>query len=926
MIRFTGILILLLFISMKLKAQNPPIPVNLNFNAKLLTDLIKYIEWKENVKFFYLNKWIKDLRVKQSTMPSSLEEILKETMAGTDLTYFADNRRNIILVFHDRIESSLPGFVTNPDDMTGKEKVDSVYRTFIRKERNDSTISSPGNQNNIVTLGIPGSGAKGGISIISGFVYEQETGQPVTGASVYINDLNLGTATDQYGYYVLSIPDGDHVLRLSYLGRKEEITYLRIFGNGSLNFTMEEKLIELRGVVVKVEKDNKVSGLNQGLEKVDIQNIRLNSSSMGEGDLLKSVLLLPGVKTVGEGAPGFNVRGGNTDQNLILMDGAPVFNPSHLFGFFSVFNPDVVRDFKLYKSGIPTQYGGRLSSVLDVSLRNGNLKKISSTGGISPFSARFSLDGPIVKDKASLMTGIRASYSDWLLKRVKIPSLNNSSASFFDINARFDYKISEKNHFTASGYISEDKFRLHSDTLYTYRNMNSVIHLRHTFSKKLYSLTSVVFSRYAYSVNSMSRMPYAFDLSYNINYLEGRTDFTWLRNINHSFSFGMNLINYDIDPGRLSPAGKESLILPRKIPTERALETGIYVNDEYHVTDRLSISYGLRYSGFFTLGPAKIYKYLSDAPRSVQSRTDSLMVSKNRITNLEGGPEIRWTARYMTGDASSFKVSYANMYQYLQMISNTTAISPTDIWKIAGPNLPAQKSRQISAGYYRYLLSGKLLASMEVYYKSSSNITEYRGGTVILMNPDLETDLLKALGKAYGVELQVKKEYGALNGSLGYGFSRSLLKVDSKFLSDQINQGKYYPSNYDRPHDFTLVSTYRFSRIHSISTSVTYGTGRPVTYPVGKYRFRDRELIHYSNRNEYRIPDYFRWDISVNFEGKLNKRKLIQNFFSVSVYNVTGRDNAYSVFFVSDETRNVKGYKLSVFPKPVFSVNYDFKF
>jgi hypothetical protein len=927
MIRITIYLMSLILIFGKLHAQIPSVSVEINFNSRLFIDLIKYIEKKEEIKFYYLNEWIDSITVIQSTVPSSLEKILQETLTNTNLFYYFENQNNIILTSKYRIETALPGFLINPENpVVKKEEAISDSSSFMMKERMDSVTISGSKQKGIVTIGIPGSPTKGNNSAISGFVFERETGQPIIGATIYMTDLNQGTVTDQFGYYLLLVPKGNHLLRLSYLGRKEQVLSIIVFGNGTLNFDMEEKLIELKGVVVKGEKNYNVRGLNPGLEKVDFQTIKSNSSSMGEGDLMKTVLLLPGVKTVGESASGFNVRGGNTDQNLILMDGAPVFNPSHLFGFFSIFNPDVVREFKLYKSGIPTQYGGRLSSVLDVSIKNGNLKKISSSAGISPVSARICIDGPVIKDKASFLAGIRSSYSDWLLKRTKVASLANSSASFFDLNAKFDYKINDKNHFTTSGYISKDHFRLNSDTLYSYRNLNSSINLKHTFSKKLYSLTSGVYSRYSYSVMSRTRIPYSFELSYFINYLEGRTDFTWLMNAIHKLSFGMNIIKYRIEPGKLNPVGEGSLILPIRIPSEQALETGIYLSDEFNITNKLSINYGLRYTGFFTLGPAKVYKYLTDVPRTLQSRTDSLNYAKNKIANLEGGPEFRLMARYMTGATSSLKISYTNMFQYLQMISNTAAISPTDIWKITGPNLPAQKSWQISAGYYRYLMSDKLLSSIEVYYKSSGNILEYRGGTLILMNPDLEVDLLRAWGKAYGVELQLKKDYGALNGWISYAYSRSLLKADSRFIIDQINQGKYFPSNYDRPHDFSLVSTYRFSRIHSISSNITYSTGRPITYPVGKYRFRDRELIHYSNRNEYRIPDYFRWDISVNFEGKLNKRKLMQNFMSISVYNVTGRDNAYSVYFVSDEARNVKGYKLSVFSQPVLSVNWDFKF
>jgi hypothetical protein len=376
----------------------------------------------------------------------------------------------------------------------------------------------------------------------------------------------------------------------------------------------------------------------------------------------------------------------------------------------------------------------------------------------------------------------------------------------------------------------------------------------------------------------------------------------------------------------MSPIGSESLILPKKLATEKAIETGLYLSDEYKITDALSLNYGVRYSVFFAFGPSLVYKYIGDAPRSVQTRIDSIYYPKNSISETEGSPEFRFSARYKTGALSSIKLSYADTYQHLQMISNTTAISPTDIWKLSGPNLKGQKSRQISAGFYKDFKSNALESSVEVYFKTSKNVLEYRGGAELIMNPDLEVDLLNGTGRAYGIEFLFKKKYGALNGWISYTYSRSLTKVDSKYLIDQINQGNYFPSNYDKPHDLKIVTNYKFSRIYSISNTVTFSTGRPITYPVGKYQFRDRELLNYSNRNEYRIPDYFRWDISLNIEGKLRVNKRVHDYLSISVYNLTGRDNAYSIFFVSDPAKNVKGYKLSIFSQPIFSVTYDFRF
>jgi hypothetical protein len=563
---------------------------------------------------------------------------------------------------------------------------------------------------------------------------------------------------------------------------------------------------------------------------------------------------------------------------------------------------------------------------MDVAIRSGDMKKYSVYGGLSPVSARLAFEGPLVKDRASFLLSARASYSDWILKRTKLPSLMNSNAAFTDLNFKADYNINETDRLSFSGYMSGDSFSLNSDTLYIYGSKNINLNYKHNFSGKLFSVFSSIYSDYAYSVSADARPAYSFGLKYSIKYFELKDDYTWFINTDHKITFGANIIRYKLNPGSLDPSGAESLIKPVKIPDEGALETGIYASDEYSVNDDLSLSYGLRYSGFFSLGPASVYSYMPGVPRSVSSRIDSIYYGKNRISSSRGGPELRLLLRYNLDAASSLKISYTRMFQYLQMISNTTAISPTDVWKISGPNLPAQSARQVSAGFFRYLFSDKVLSSVEAYYKMSRNILEYRGGTLILMNPDLETDLLFGTGKAYGMEFLMKKEYGALTGWLSYTWSRSLVKVDSKYLVDRINNGHYYPSDYDRPHDITMVANYRFSRMHSLSTTITYSSGRPITYPVAKYQFMGREFVSYSGRNEYRIPDYFRWDVAVNTDGILKTRSFIQNSLSLSVYNITGRDNTYSIFFKNDGNKKIQGYKLSVFSRPVVSVTYNFRF
>jgi hypothetical protein len=906
------------------EAQMAEITVNYNFDSRPLTELIQFIERSDELQFFYLKKWTDSILIVQKQTPCSLEKLLNETLLNTNTTYFADKNKNIIICHNYRIETILPSYFSTRDNIKPESKIISEESSFIRNEQN--TEKPQEIKNEIITIGKPGSAGAGSKVTISGVVTEKETGQPIAGVLVYLKDINIGTSTDVYGYYVLPAPPGKHELILKYLGRKDMELKITANGNGTLNLLMEERILELRGVVVTADKGVNVEGLQLGMDKIDNEVIKLVSSSMGEGDLIKTALLLPGVQAVGEGTSGFNVRGGSADQNLILLDGAPLFNSSHVFGFFSVFNPDIVKDFTLYKSSIPVQYGGRLSSVLDVSVKNGNLKKISVSGGISPVAARLSIDGPIVKDKITFLISGRSSYSDWVLRRTDIESLNNSSAYFLDLNTKIDYKINERNELTFSGYYSRDLFRLNSDTLYSYNNLCSSINLKHTFSKKIYGILSGIYSKYSYSVSSDKRIPYAFDLGYSINYLEGRSDFKWFLNSDHKLNFGASINKYLIDPGTMNPIGEESIISPKTLPGEQSVETGIYASDDYNITDKISISYGLRYSLFFALGPTMVYHYLPDAPRSVQNRIDSTFYPENSVSYHEGGPELRFSARYKTGQMSSVKISYTKMNQYLHMISNTTAISPTDLWKTSGPNLPGQKSQQISAGFFKDFKSNALESSIEVYYKRSEDILEYRGGTVLIMNPDLEVDLLNGNGKAYGMEILFKKKYGALNGWVCYTYSRSMIKVDSKYMTDQINKGNYFPSNYDKPHDFTLVANYKISRSYNISSTITYSTGRPITYPVGKYQFRDREYLHYSNRNEYRVPDYFRWDLALNIEGKLRVNKLIHDSMSLSVYNLTGRDNAYSIYFINDGSKNVKGYKLSVFSQPVFSVTYNFRF
>ncbi|HLZ15950.1 MAG TPA: TonB-dependent receptor plug domain-containing protein, partial [Cyclobacteriaceae bacterium] len=646
---------------------------------------------------------------------------------------------------------------------------------------------------------------------------------------------------------------------------------------------------------------------------------------LGEVDILKVLLTLPGVQTVGEATTGLNVRGGATNQNLILFNDATIYNPSHLFGFFSAFNPDVIKSVELYKSGIPAEYGGRLSSVLEVHSREGNKKKLTGSGGIGPLTGRLMLEGPIGGKKTSFLLAGRLTYSDWLLHQIPNTAISNSQAGFFDVNGNLNHEFNSKNSLYFTGYLSQDHFKLNSDTLYNYRNRNLTGKWKHIFDNRLYGVLTAAYSGYDYSVASNLNPVNAFTLKYAINQVQVKTDFSYFPTTSHALNFGLSTIRYGLSPGTFQPQGKESLVLPNILQNEQALESAVYGSDHIDVTPELSLYLGLRYSLYDYLGPHQGYNYAPGQPRDVNSITDTVNYRTGKsIVNYQG-PEYRFSAKYAVDENSSIKLSYNRTRQYLQMLSNTTAVSPTDIWKLSDPNIKPQIGDQVALGYYRNFRNNTIEFSVEGYYKAMQNSLDYKGGAVLVLNHHIETDVLSAQGKAYGVEFLVKKMTGKVNGWISYTYSRSLLRTQSPYAAETVNNGQYYPSSYDKPNAVNLIGNYKFSHRFSTSLNMTYSTGRPITLPIARYSLDGSDRLYYSQRNQYRIPDYFRIDFAMNIEGNHRVRKLAHSSWTVGIYNLTGRRNAYSVFFES-QNGVIKGYKLSIFGQPIPTVTYNFKF
>lgn len=697
-----------------------------------------------------------------------------------------------------------------------------------------------------------------------------------------------------------------------------------VYGNGKLTVEMEDFVANLKAVTVTTDKLSNIRSTQMGVDKVTIRTIKQVPAVLGESDILRVVLTLPGVTSVGEASTGFNVRGGAADQNLVLLNDATIYNPSHLFGFFSAFNTDVVKGVELYKSAIPERYGGRLSSVLDVTTRDGNSKKFAASGGLGLLTSRVTLEGPLDKGKTTFILGGRTTYSDWILKEIPNSAYQNSAASFYDLNLNITHNINPKNSIYLTGYISHDKFRLNSDTLYKYGNKNAIIKWKHIFNNHFFGVFSAGFDRYDYGISSDQYPLRAYKLAYDINQTHFRTEFTYNPNNIHSINFGLQTVYYKIHPGSFEPDAPQSLVAPDMVPAEQALESALYLGDRYNVTSDFSIDAGIRFSLFNYLGPQDVYAYTPGLPRTTGSVTDTLHFASGKNVKTYGGPEIRMAMRYSLSDKASVKFSFNTLRQYIHTLSNTTAISPTDIWKLSDQNIKPQQGYQLSLGYYRNF-SNNIETSVEVYYKQVRHYPDYKSGAILVMNKHIETELINTSGQAYGAEFMIKKTEGKLNGWLSYTYSSTKLKMDDPIAGETINKGNYYPANFDKPHNVNFVGNYRFSHRVSISLNAVYSTGRPITLPIAIFNYAGAQRVLYSDRNQYRIPDYIRADISVNLDGNHKIKQLAHSSWSLGVYNLFARQNPYSVFF-QQENGVIKGYQLSIFGTAIPFITYNFKF
>ncbi len=914
---FIGILIGLP--SAKSFSQNAESKISVTLENAPFNELANAIEKQSDYTLYYNSRQTDTLIISVQATAEPVAKVLNLALRNTGFQSAIDDNDHIFVTYGRSIQTSLPfGFFTSPE--TEKPENNEIAVDYFEGQSRGNNA-----EEKVYEIGTKTNTIKKGDATISGRVVDSQTGEPIAGAAIFIKEPLIGVSADPLGYYKLTIPKGRHTISINSLGMRETTRNVILYSDGNLDIELQESVQSLKEVLVEADREQNVINPQMGIEKMDIETIKQIPTALGESDVLRVVLTLPGVSSVGEASTGFNVRGGTVDQNLIQLNEATIYNPSHLFGFFSSFNPDILKDVQLYKGSIPAKFGGRLSSVLDITTREGNKKKLSGAGGIGLITSRLSIEGPIGSEKTSFVLAGRSNYSNWLLRRLEDPDFRSSSASFYDVNLGIAHQFNEKNNLFFNAYLSNDQFQFRNDTTYKYNNIALSLKWKNLINDRLYSESSVAYSQYDFSINADRNPVNAYDLAFNIQETSFKSGVSYFLNEDYSFEAGINSKYYQLSPGKFVPTGSESLIEEEVIDQENALESALYFSADLNLSSKLTINAGLRYVMFNYFGPQDVYTYAPGVPRTSSTVIDTTNYSNGEMIKTYHGPEVRAAMRYIIDKQTSVKLSYNMQRQFIHMLSNTTAISPTDIWKLSDTHIKPQFGQQLSLGFYKNFQYGIIETSVEAYYKTVNNALDFKSGAVLIMNPAIETDIINTRAQAYGVEVLLKKTRGKLNGWLSYTFSRSLLQQDDPIAGELINNGAWYPSNFDKPHDVTMVGNYKFSHRLSLSLNFTYSTGRPITLPISSFNYGGSERVFYSDRNQFRIPDYYRADISLNLEGNHKVRKLAHSSWTFAIYNLTGRKNPYSVFFAS-ENGNIQGYRLAIFGRPIPTVTYNFKF
>lgn len=891
----------LLFVSLYLASpffliaqQIDTIRITEYFSNVPMQEALSRLESSYHLKFYFKTTWFENTQINLSVDSATVTGTINRLLAGKPFDYRIINGNKIVILPSEQVSLLI-------NDLKDYSEGLSIQDFILVGKAEDAGIQKT--------------------PIISGKIIDGKTGEPIIGAMIQVNNLNQGAATDADGNYKLVLAPGMYTLTVNSVGYEKNELYIKLISNGELNIELFDKSIDIDDIIIYGQRvDKNVTSNQMSLVELDVQSIKQLPAVAGDRDILKGLTTMPGVKSIGEFSSGINVRGGGEDQNLYLLNGAPLFNTTHVFGLFSVINPDVVDRLTLYKGHIPAYYGERVSSVIDIQTLQNAPEKLRIRGGIGLYDSKLTLLVPVYRNNIYLDISGRTSYSNWILHNINDYQLTNSSAFFYDINGTLHFSL-PKNLITISAYSSYDEFKFASEVDYKYDSEVGSFNWNYMVSPSLGSYLTLAYSNYQVKKDDISTTYKKNSIESGIRYIgmDYRLKFTGI--LKNTLDGGFNLVNYLIHPGEMHPLEFTTSIDYAKLDAESAWEGAVFLNDEYKINEYFVVNAGIRLSGF--------------------QQTDNKLIF---------GLEPRISTRIKLGESSSVKLSYNRNFQYISLISLSSVSTPGDIWKLCDSKIKPLTANQIAVGYYRNFHNNSIETSVEVYYKKLNNIIEYEDGAVLEMNPDLENTLLNAEGKNYGVEFLLKKNGGTVDGWISYTYSKSLRRSTTNDSEKSINDGKYFPSSYDKPHDLTVVANLHVNKRLRLSANFTYSTGRPITIPESEISvenlvpiddisdpleidYSDVTAVVFSDRNEYRIPDYHRLDISITLDESLKKKKKWKGSWTLSILNVYGRKNPYTVFYRKDMTANSQNdynfynmYKMYLIGNPVPTLTYTFIF
>lgn len=909
-----------LLLSLTSPAQVGEELVNIRIKDEGFDIFARELSRESGIQIFYNIDWFQDRLFSYEADSVSPEEALSQVLKGSGLHYSRVEDRIYVLP-EKRLNMNLPVFSSNTANYQDIQRSgeymgvkDDQYLTGTRPEKMARSIE----------VGERGASLARGVARVKGKLVNISNGEPVMGATMVDLGSGKGSVSDQNGNVSMALSPGSHAMRFSFIGMETVDVNMDVHSDGDFRIEMYPAVIALDEVQIMGEQYREINTMDIGVERFSMNSLKSVPVFMGERDVIKISKLLPGITSAGEASVGVNVRGGNVDQNIFYLDRIPIYNTSHLFGFFSAFNSDIIRDFSIYKGNVPVNYGGRLSSVFNILTRKGNNKSFTAHAGISPVSANATVEGPLKKGHSSFLLSGRSSYSDWILNRMQDPLIRDSDAFFYDFAGSLNFQPDEKNVFNVLYYQSYDKFRYSTLSDYEYTNRGGSASWEKHISPALSSKLTGTVSTYQFANTDQSEVSRAYTHEYMLNHNELISEFQWIPSLHHKIDFGGSLIYYRLNRGVVEPYGAASIRNPTDLGFEQAMEGALFLSDNIEVTKWLSLSAGIRYSFYSMLGPQNVMLYEEGKPKSENTIIDSSYYGDFEPVNFHSGPEFRGAINLKSGPQTSFKFSYNQMRQYLFMLTNTVTISPTDQWKLSDYYIKPQFSQQYTGGIYHIFPKVGISTSVEAYYKESNDIVEYKDGADFITSPLTETVVLQGSQSAYGVEFMIQKTTGRLDGWISYTYSRSEMLVRGAYEYESINNGNPYPSNFDRPHVLNVVANYSLNRRFSIASNMVYMSGRPVTYPTSLYYINNVAYIDYYARNQFRIPDYFRIDLSLNIEGNLKADKFMHSTWSLNVYNLLGRNNPQSIYFTPHEYY-IKGYSFSVIGVPIFTISWNVK-